>query len=239
METEHAVEKAKRKTKEWRSYGSSKIPPKPKGGTAEFSLVLLLTSRMWRELKHARPTWREFAARASCRSSAVCSRRDTVNWFEQDLFVSFLFVLDLMSVKKKKQLEARCQPLILTCKTSEEKHPCRTRSNDVDKSIRGLSECPELAHDPLVNKSNSTCNKTNGLVSCLTCISMWNKLSTNWQNCQTVQFEHWGEACCERTLKRLRLHDLRSRSFAAAKAQPMLNKQQELESNSDYETLER
>ena len=97
-------------------------------------------------------------------------------------FFFFFFVLDLMSGKKKKQLEARCQPLILTCKTSEEKRPCRTRSNDVsDMSIRGLCECPELAHGPLVNISNSTCNKTNGLASCRTCISVWNKLSTNWQ----------------------------------------------------------
>ena len=100
----------------------------------------------------------------------MCSRSDTVNGFEQGLFVSlFFFVLNLMSVKKKKQLEARCQPLIFSCKTNEEK---RTRSNDVDMLIRGLCECPELAHGPLVNMSNSTCNKTNGLVSCLTCIWM-------------------------------------------------------------------
>ena len=65
----------------------------------------------------------------------MCSQHDTVNGFEQGLFVSVFFVLDLMSEKKKKQLEARCQPLILTCKTSEEKRPCRTRSNDVDISI--------------------------------------------------------------------------------------------------------
>ena len=140
-----------------------------------------VNDRMWRELKHARPKWREYAARAFWRSSAVCSRHDTVNGFEQGLFVSFFFVLNLMSVKKKKQLEERCQPLSLICKTSEEKRPCRTRSNDVDMSIRGLCECPELAHGPLVNMLNSTCNKTNGLVSCLTCISMWNKLSRNWQ----------------------------------------------------------
>ena len=74
----------------------------------------------------------------------MCSRRDTVmiKGFEQGLFVSFFFffVLDLMSVKKKKQHETRCQPLILTCKTNEEKRPCRTRSNDVDMSILQCSE---------------------------------------------------------------------------------------------------
>ena len=151
----------------------------------------------------------------------------------------FFFVLDLMSVKKKKQLEARCQPLILTCKTSEEKRPCRTRSNDVDMSIRGFCECAELANGPLVNMSNSTCNKTKVRVFVWPVFRCGTSFLRTDKNCQTVQFEHWGEAHCERTLKRLRLHDLRSCIFAEAKARPMLTKQQKLESNSDYETWER
>ena len=35
METEHAVKKAKKNTKEQRSYWSSKMPRNPEGGTAE------------------------------------------------------------------------------------------------------------------------------------------------------------------------------------------------------------
>ena len=75
----------------------------------------------------------------------LCARDVTPSMDSNNVCLFLFFVLDLMSVKtwkKKKQLEAQCQPLILTCKTSEEKRPCITRSNDVDMSIRGLCECP-------------------------------------------------------------------------------------------------
>ena len=256
MQTEHAVKKAKRKTKEWRSYGSSKIPKTWRSGRNDLNLarsnfdVTLITA--------CGGNWSTCAPRGgnlqlgflAWRSSDVSSLRDTVHGFEQGLLPNWnqgvlwcnsgsvhvcFFFLCVFAIscqeRRKKQLEARCQPLI--CKISEGKHPCRTGSDFVDMSIWGLCECPKVAHGQLVNMSKSTCNKTNGLVSCLT--SMWNRLSTNWQKLSDSSSWAW-EACCKRTLKQLRLHDLRSRFFAAANARHMLTKQQKLGSNSDYET---
>ena len=198
-----------------------------------------VNDRMWWELKHTGPTWREFAARAFWRSSAVCkcSRSDTVNGFEQGLFVSFFFfVLELMSVKKKKQLEARCQPLILTCKTSKEK---RTSSNDVGMSIQGLCECPELAHGPLVNMSISTCNKTNGLASCLTCISMWNKLSTNWQKLPDSSIRVLRRSLLWKDAETTSLAWSAFTHLCSSQGSTYVDQATKLESNSDYETWER
>ena len=81
--------------------------------------------------------------------------------------------------------------------------------------------------------------KTNDLVSCATCSSMLYKLSTKLTKL-SARSTGSREACCERTLKRLRLHDLhfRIRKFAAAKARPLLTKPQKLNLNSDYETRE-